>query len=245
MAFAERPADLICSFYLDGRIACDRANGDAVLPDRDRACEPGEALAARLTDLAGRARRRTVRLCVPLELCLLRHSSFSARSLPYVGAILRNEVETLMPLAAGHILSDWFVDAEEPDTGALHVTQVVLSRSRIRELEEALALAGLRITHLTVRDAQGAPLPVDLVAVREPSLRGAFARLPVPARILYAGAVMLLASTPFLAVAGQSEALEDLGTVSRHSPAVQSAAGSPRSSRRGPAARRSSRSSTN
>lgn len=222
---SERPATVTCVLHDDGRIACALSSRGGILPGADLACEPGEALVARLAELTARVRRRTVRLSVPRDLALVRHSCLPARALPHAEAILRYDVENLMPLSAGEILADWFVDAQDGETGDLHITQVVLSRARIAALEDALGQGGFRITHLTVGDADGAPLPVDLVAIREPSLRRAFARLPPSARLLYAAALALLVSTPFLAAARQSQALEDLGTVSRLSPSAQAAAG--------------------
>lgn len=192
---SQRPAAIDCVLHDDGAIAFALAT-PGILPAAGDAVPPEQA-AMPLAALARAAPRPTVRLCVPRALCLSRRSVLPARALVHAGAILRHEIETLTPLEPADILSDWYVETEDPQAGELHLVQIALARPRIRAVEDALAEAGLALTHLTVGDAEGRPVPVDLVGRRDPSLRATLAGLPRAAQIMLAAAALLVAWAPF------------------------------------------------
>lgn len=203
---SQRPAAIDCVLLEDGTIAFGPAL-PGVLPPRDDACAPEEAV-SRLAAIARAAPRPTVRLSVPRAACLSRRSVLPARALVHAGAVLRHEIEALTPLGPDEILSDWYVETEDAEAGELHLVQIVLARPRIRAVETAFAEAGLDMTHLTVGDAEGRPVPVDLVGRREPSLRAAVLNLPRRAKVMLAGAALLVAWAPFGAARNVEAAVE-------------------------------------
>lgn len=213
---SQRPAAIDCMLLDGGAIAFGAAR-PGILPPRDDACAPEEAV-PRLAALAEAAPRPTVRLSVPRAACLSRRSTLPARALVHAGAVLRHEIEALTPLGPDDILSDWYVETEDAQAGELHLVQIVLARPRIRAVEAAFAQAGLDMTHLTVGDAEGRPVPVDLVGRRDPSLRATVLNLPRRAKLMLAAAALLVAWAPFGAAGNVEAAIEALAQARAEAP---------------------------
>ncbi|MBB3997046.1 hypothetical protein [Aureimonas pseudogalii] len=206
---SDRAASIDCLLLPDGRIAFDLARAGQ-MPSASEAREPDEAAAARLAVLRAAARRPTVRLSVPRDICLSRRSVLPVRALAHAGAILRHEIEARMPIEPEGILCDWYVETEDTGAGTLHVVQIALARAHIARAEAAFAAAGLAMTHLTVGDGEARPVPVDLVGRHEPSLHAAFLGLPLAAKLLLAAALALALYAPFEAagrLAGAADAM--------------------------------------
>lgn len=208
---ASAPAAFGCSLFADGRVAFARlAHAGTPLPGEAEAMVPSELLAAHVAMVLGGTRRRSVRLSVPASLCLIRRTRIPGRALAHAGAILKGEIEELMPLAVSDLLFDWYVEAEDPVTRELHLVQVVLSRARIADVAGLLGGAGLTVTRLTVGEAEGRAMPVDLMDGRDPTLRAFLARLPRRSKGIVGLALALLLAAPFVAAARQEAALSDL-----------------------------------
>ncbi|KQT69875.1 MULTISPECIES: hypothetical protein [unclassified Aureimonas] len=205
------PAAFGCSLFEDGSIAFARlTHAKAPLPGEAEAMAPSELLAAHVAALVGSTGRRSVRLSVPVSLCLVRRTRIPGRALSHAGAILKAEIEELMPLAAADLLSDWYVEAEDPATRELQLVQVVLARSRIAGVAELLGGAGLTLTRLTVGEAEGRMMPVDLMDGRDPTLGAFLARLPRRSKAVVALAALLVLAAPFVVAARQEAALAEL-----------------------------------
>lgn len=222
-------AEIDCVLQPDGRVAAALARGMAgALPQPEEALAPGEALQLHLRHLAESAPQGTVRLCVPREVCFLRRSRLPRRALPHAGALLRHEAEALLPFAPGDILGDWYVETENIVAGELEIVHVILARERIRAVEEACRAAGLSLVRVSVGDAEGRPVPVDLLSRQEASFLAALGRLTPLARILGGAALLLALVSPFLVIVRQDDALADLqaarAQVAKPSPAALSAA---------------------
>lgn len=221
-------AEIDCVLLSDGRVAGARAaSPGGALPSPEGALAPGEALSRHLAELAEAAPQGTVRLCVPRDLCFLRRSQLPRRALPHAGALLRLEAEALLPFEPGESFSDWYVETENVATRELEVIHVILARERIRAVEEACAGVGLALVRVSVGDAEGRPMPVDLLSRQEASFRAALARLSPLARWLGAAALLLALATPFLLIARQDAALAELSAaraaLPKASPTAQSA----------------------
>lgn len=203
-----RPAAIDAVLMADGRVAVGTAVSDR-LPDGASTVDL-EHLAARLVAASRSVRQKTLRLVVPRETCLLRHSTVPRRALSHAGAILRHEAETILPFPPKDILSDWFVETEEPGSGELRLLQVVLARPRIAAIEMAAAEAGLTLVKISVGDAQGRAMPVDLLGRGELSLSAALSRLSLATRLMGGAAILLVLATPFLATQRQAAELAGL-----------------------------------
>lgn len=225
-----RPAAIDCVLLADGRalLAAGAAGGGTPAPETVEI--PGEAgFAARLEGLLATGRRDTVRLSVPRGHCLLRTVELPRSALAHAGALLRYEIEALLPDPPEDILSDWYVELEDRAGDRLFLRQVVLLRPRIAAIEAAIEAAGGRLARITVGDGEGRPVPVDLLNERRPALAARLRALPRAAQALGLLAALLLAGT-LLALAGRPEAtLEALAreraAFARPTPLAQSAAG--------------------
>ncbi|WP_062211667.1 hypothetical protein [Aureimonas sp. AU12] len=207
------PAAFGCTLLPDGRVAfAPLAMGQLALPGETEAIACDEGLERRIAALVSGAPQRTVHVSVPVGACLVRRSRIPARALSHAGAILRHEVEALVPAAAQDVLADWYVETENPETHDLDLVQIVLLRERIAFLLEPLVAAGLSITRLTVGDAEGRPAPVDLMGGREPSLRAWLLGLPGGTKLALGLAALLLAAAPLVAIARQDAALEAMAS---------------------------------
>ncbi|WAJ27836.1 hypothetical protein [Antarcticirhabdus aurantiaca] len=218
-----RPAAFDCVLLPDGRALAHRAERG-----RDLADPAGEAFAASLAALAEQAGRdRSVRLSVPASLCLLRHVAIPARALPHAGALLRHEIEALLPDPPEDILCDWYVETEDRAKRQLILRQVVLLRPRIAAVETALARAGLVLSRITVGEAERRPVPVDLLAGRPFGVAACLAGLPLAAKLMHGLGVLLLVAALFIASGRQAETLEAMAetraSYPRPSPAALSA----------------------
>lgn len=221
------PAAFGCSLFADGRVAFARLpDAKTPLPGEADAMVPSELLAAHVAASARDARRRSVRLSVPASICLVRRTRIPGRALSHAGAILKAEIEDLMPLAASDLLTDWYVEGEDPATRELTLVQVVLSRGRIAEIAELLGGAGLTLTRLTVGEAEGRAMPVDLMDGRDPTLRAFLARLPRRAKATVALAVLVVLAAPFVVSVRQDAVLAQL---SAERAAIQTSGASARS----------------
>lgn len=210
---AGAPAAFGCTLFPDGRVAfAPLAKASPALPVEAEAIAPGEALERRIVALASGAAQRTVHVSVPVDICLTRRSRIPARALAHAGALLRHEVEALVPAAGQDVFADWYVETENPETHDLDLVQIVLLRERIACVLEPLEAAGLSVARLTVGDAQGRPVPVDLVGGREPSLRTWLRGLPGGTKLVLALGALLLAAAPLVAIARQDAAIEAMAS---------------------------------
>ncbi|SES28423.1 hypothetical protein [Rhizobium sp. NFR03] len=160
--------------------------------------------------IAERGRSATLHLDVPRTLCLVRASTLPRQALRAARAILGHEMTESTPLRPEAVLWDWYVEAEDPVTGQLHLRQVVLGRDRIARITTVVEAAGLSLSRITVDGSQGRGLPVDLLSTDDASLRGFIKGLSRPARLLWAAALAILLCLPFLVALRSGQTLEGL-----------------------------------
>jgi hypothetical protein len=193
---ARAPSRLKCplDIYLDrsGSVLVKTAAGETLFsPGEDEAC------AAHLADAAG-GRQLKVRLDIPRSLCLLRSSTIPKRALRSARQIMAVETAENTPLSPADTHWDWYVEGEDPATGSLLVRQVLVGRDRIATACGLIGRSGLELARLTVGHGEARPLPVDLLVEQEPGFRGFLRSFSWPARILWAGSLLLAAALPSL-----------------------------------------------
>lgn len=193
MARAEtrRRIDIDLSLMPDGRVSI--AFGDTppvVLAVAD--------LAAPFRELASASEAPNIRLDVPTNLCLVRRSTLPRRSLRDARLVLLNEMTETTPMSEATVHSDWYVEAEDPATGLLHLNHVILSRALIAPLTALLAQNGLAVCSITVGRAEGRPKPVDLLSDGEIGLRAFLRQLPRSTWIMTGLVAVLILGLPML-----------------------------------------------
>ncbi|SIQ86708.1 hypothetical protein SAMN05880582_104128 [Rhizobium sp. RU20A] len=206
---ARSPRRAACSveIFLD-------AEGSLTLRAGDRVeyVANAEALSGIAATLPLKGRARTVRLDVPRALCLIRKSTVPKRALREARRLMAIETAENTPLSPDEVHADWYVESEEPETGRLLIRHVLLARERIAAIREALDAERLTLARLTVGHSEGRPVPVDLLSRDEPGLRAFLQTLGWPARIGFAGAVLVFCAVPFLLadrVERQTRLIED------------------------------------
>lgn len=148
-------------------------------------------LAERLAAVAGGGRVR-VKVLVDPAACFLRTLVLPGAALPRMRTLLAEELEAATPFRAESVYSDWFVEGEDVAARTLHVRHVVLKRSRLDPLLDALARAGLPAGPVTVGVNECQTLPVDLLSHGHRALPALLGGGRVGDRVLTGGAVLLL-----------------------------------------------------
>jgi hypothetical protein len=193
MARAEtrRRIDIDMSLLADGRVSVQFGETPpVVLASAD--------LAAPLRELAGAADAPNIRLDVPTSLCLVRRSTLPRRSLRDARLVLLNELAETTPMSEASVHSDWYVEAEDPATGLLHLNHVILSRALIAPLTALLAQNGLRFCAITVGRSEGRPKPVDLLSDGEIGFRAFLRQQPRSLWIMAGLAAAMILVLPVL-----------------------------------------------
>ena len=164
-------------------------------PIRLRIEDPAGDLTEKLAERRGPARQPvSATLLLAPESCFVRTLAFPAAALPRMRQILAVELASSTPFRADNILSDWFVEGEDAETGTLRVCHVVLRRDRIAPHLAAIRAAGLRLDSVRVGRSEAAAMPLDL-------LRDGRHPLPPLLARVRAGDAVLLATAFLLAIA--------------------------------------------
>lgn len=104
----------------------------------------------------------TIAARVPIVSCLIRDRTLPARALNHAEGFLRLDLQHATPLPLDEVYWGWLATtASTPDSIA--VRQLVLKRSRIDPLLQALGESGLAATAIEVENEDGRVLPVNLL----------------------------------------------------------------------------------
>ena len=148
-------------------------------------------LAERIAGVAGG--RVRVKVLVDPAVCFLRSLDLPSAALPRLRAILAEELEASTPFRLSSVYSDWFVEGEDVAARTLRVRHVVIKKTRLDPLLDALARAGLPVGPVAVGRAEDQTMPVDLLSHGHRALPALFGGARRGDAVLIAGAVLLLA----------------------------------------------------
>lgn len=190
-AETRRRIDIDMSLLADGRVSVQFGDTQPVILSV-------VDLAAPFSELAGASDAPNIRLDVPSSLCLVRRSTLPRRSLREARLVLLNEMAETTPMSEATVHSDWYVEAEDPATGILHINHVILSRALIAPLTVLLAQYGLGFCAITVGRGEGRPKPVDLLSDGEIGFRAFLQQQPRRVWIMSGAAALLVMGLPVL-----------------------------------------------
>lgn len=147
--------------------------------------------AERLLAIRGGQSGLVAKVVVDPGCCFARTLVLPSAALPRMRAVLEQELEASTPFRQDAVYGDWFVEGEDTEARTLRVRHIVLKRTRLDPLLEALGRCGLAPGPVTVGSDEARTMPVDL-------LTGGYRALPGSAggnlALLIGAALLLLAA---------------------------------------------------
>ncbi len=158
---------------------------------RFEAGDPAD-LAERIAAVAGGRGGLRAKVVVDPAACFVRSLDLPSAALPRMRALLAEELEAATPFRANAVYSDWFVEGEDVAARTLRVRHVVIKRTRLDPLLDALAQAGLPAGPVAVGRSEDQTMPVDLLSHGHRALPAALGGAKGGDGLLLAGAALLL-----------------------------------------------------
>lgn len=146
----------------DETVTLTERSGDETRTYRFRTGE-GD-LAERLAAVAGGRGGLRAKVLLDPAACFVRSLDLPSAALPRMRAVLAEELEAATPFRAGTVYSDWFVEGEDVAARTLRVRHVVIKKTRLDPVLDALAQAGLPAGPVAVGRAEDQTMPVDLLS---------------------------------------------------------------------------------